>query len=339
MSSACLKPSREVFTNRPVISSRDANAAPCTTKSSPPCASWIFAIDRGDLVVVGDVERQHQRLRRQRVGELADVLFEAALIGEDESGAALRRRLRDRPRQRTMVRDADDQSNFSREVRHQRFFLPPRRRRPPPLSLALPWPCRRHSALAVPVIAEAHRPEVVLLPPPAAGAAAAAAAAELVLAPPALRWLLLRRLLQGLNREFGKRARRRRLAFGPRERRAYQRSAEPAFLATRRLVGWLVVVGSRRSAATPACDDRRRRRLPRRDRRRPRRSRFGCDGSELTAGSVGERGGGLRPRRRAIQVVEHLGEQGGRLRLAARRRHFALFVFVLRVADCHNASV
>ena len=52
------------------------------------------------------------RFRRQRVGELADVLLEAALIGEDQRGAGLRRRLRDRPRQRAMVGDADDQSDF-----------------------------------------------------------------------------------------------------------------------------------------------------------------------------------------------------------------------------------
>jgi hypothetical protein len=42
---------------------------------------------------------------------------------------------------------------------------------------------------------------------------------------------------------------------------------------------------------------------------------------------------GVRLGSRAVQVIEHLRKQGGRLRLAARRRDFAPFVFVLSVAD------
>jgi hypothetical protein len=92
-----------------------------------------------DLVVISDVQRRHHGLRRERSGQLADVLFETSLVGEDEIGAELRGGLRDSPRQRAMVRDADDESNFPREIGHQRFFLPPRRRRPPPCPWPPPW--------------------------------------------------------------------------------------------------------------------------------------------------------------------------------------------------------
>ena len=80
----------------------------------------VLLLDAGehrvDLGVVLHVERQHERLRREGLGELVDVLFEAPLIGEDERRARLGRRLRDRPRERPLVRDADDQAHLAREM-------------------------------------------------------------------------------------------------------------------------------------------------------------------------------------------------------------------------------
>ena len=58
----------------------------------------------------GDVERLRQ---------IADVLFEPlALIGQREPGAGGRRRLRDRPRDRALVGDTDDEAVLSGEIRH-----------------------------------------------------------------------------------------------------------------------------------------------------------------------------------------------------------------------------
>ena len=39
---------------------------------------------RGDLVIVLNVARQHQRTRRQGLRQFRDVFLEAALVGEDE---------------------------------------------------------------------------------------------------------------------------------------------------------------------------------------------------------------------------------------------------------------
>src|SRR5215203_7543598 len=98
----------------------------------------------GDLVVAADVERQHRRLWCQLLGQISDMFFEAALIGEDERRTALRACLRDRPGKRTVIRDADNEADSSREVRHQRFFLPRRRRPPPcPCPCPCPGPCGR----------------------------------------------------------------------------------------------------------------------------------------------------------------------------------------------------
>ena len=78
-------------------------------------------------------------------------------------------------------------------------------------------------ALAMPAVAETHGPEVVLLAARAARtttSAGPAAAAELV-GPAGVTLIVVASILQGLNREFRECARRRRLAFGSRERRAY----------------------------------------------------------------------------------------------------------------------
>jgi hypothetical protein len=77
------------------------------------------------------------------------------------------------------------------------------------------------------VIAEAHRPEVVLAA--ASGPGAPASAAELVRAAGVPLTVVVASIVQGLNRELRKRSGRRGLSVRPRERRAYQRSAETAF--------------------------------------------------------------------------------------------------------------
>ena len=63
-----------------------------------------------DLRIVGDVARQNQRIG-EACGELAHVLLEPfALVGDREPRAGRGRRLRDRPRDRSLVRDADDEA-------------------------------------------------------------------------------------------------------------------------------------------------------------------------------------------------------------------------------------
>ena len=177
MSSACLNPSREVL-HEPagdLFARRERGAV--HDEVEPAVRLLDLREDRGDLVVVGDVERQHHRPRRQRVGQLADVLFETALIGEDESGAAP-----------STVACAIAQAS-------ERWFATPTIRPTFPVKSAISGSsCRRAGgvrrpapgpapsvavALAVPVIAETHRPEVVLT---AAARRTPASAAELVLA-------------------------------------------------------------------------------------------------------------------------------------------------------------
>ena len=66
-----------------------------------------------DLRVVGDVERQDQRIG-QAFGQLADVFFEPlALVGQRDARAGRRGRLRDGPGDRSFVGDADDEAGFA----------------------------------------------------------------------------------------------------------------------------------------------------------------------------------------------------------------------------------
>ena len=76
---------------------------------------------RRDVLVGTDVARQHQRRLREALREVVDVLFEAALIGEREPGAAIGRRLRNGPRKRPFVGDANNESQFSSEITHARL--------------------------------------------------------------------------------------------------------------------------------------------------------------------------------------------------------------------------
>ena len=73
---------------------------------------------RVHLRVDGDVTGQDQRIV-QCLGELADVLFETlALVGHCQTRAGRRRRLRDGPRDRALVRDADDEPRLSTQICH-----------------------------------------------------------------------------------------------------------------------------------------------------------------------------------------------------------------------------
>jgi hypothetical protein len=78
------------------------------------------SVDGVDVGIVRDIARQDDRRLRQSLGKLVDVLLEPALIGERQTCAAARRRLRDRPGDRTLVGDADDEPDFA-----VGFFLRP----------------------------------------------------------------------------------------------------------------------------------------------------------------------------------------------------------------------
>src|SRR5277367_4146507 len=83
---------------------------------------------RRDLRVVVDVElADHVRLdlRGQRTHALLEDL---ALVGHRDLGAFCRQRLRDRPRQALVVRDADDQRSLALYYAHGKY--PYRRRWP-----------------------------------------------------------------------------------------------------------------------------------------------------------------------------------------------------------------
>ena len=118
MSSAMRKLSREVSVNGFLSASAGANAAPCTRKSRPPNSRSSVGAEVRDLLIVADVARQDERVVERR-RQLADVFFEPlAGIGQREARARGRRRLRDRPRDRSLVRDADDETVLSGEIRH-----------------------------------------------------------------------------------------------------------------------------------------------------------------------------------------------------------------------------
>jgi len=65
--------------------------------------------DANDVVVGADVALRHE-LRVHHLGQVADGLLDPfALIGEGELGAAVRELLRNRPGDRALVRDAEDE--------------------------------------------------------------------------------------------------------------------------------------------------------------------------------------------------------------------------------------
>ena len=75
-------------------------------------------VHRLDVIVGRDIAGQRKGRRRQVVRQLLDVVFEAPLIREREPGAARRRGLRDRPRDRVLVGHTDDQAALAREIVH-----------------------------------------------------------------------------------------------------------------------------------------------------------------------------------------------------------------------------
>ena len=73
---------------------------------------------RREVLVVGDVARQDERILELR-RQLADVLLEPfARIRQRDPRALGRRRLRDRPRDGPLVGHTNDQSELSSQIRH-----------------------------------------------------------------------------------------------------------------------------------------------------------------------------------------------------------------------------
>ena len=168
------------------------------------------------------------------------------------------------------------------------------------------------------VIAETHRPEVVLLP--ATGTRTTTAAAELVLSAGVALATVIASVVQGLNGEFRIRAWGRSLAIRPREGCAYQRSPETAFALVLVLGRVLIFAGIQLGLRSFGAGGRLR--LA----RRGHHHRFGIGNLRR----CGRRG---RGRHRSVHALQDLIEERRRLRLAARRRHSAFLVFVFRVAD------
>ena len=75
---------------------------------------------RSNVGVGADITREDER-RFEPLRQLVHMLFEPALIRECEAGAAQRGDLSNRPRDGSLVRDADDEPVFSGEVRQERL--------------------------------------------------------------------------------------------------------------------------------------------------------------------------------------------------------------------------
>ena len=122
MSIAIQKRSRGVSVKRPSRSSAAANATECTSTSS--CPSNVSATSpktRAEVVVGADVARGHERARHRRREVAHRLLDPLALERERELRALVRQPLRDRPRDRALVRDAEHERALSLEPsRHPR---------------------------------------------------------------------------------------------------------------------------------------------------------------------------------------------------------------------------
>ena len=113
------KPSRDVCDER-VRRARRPARTPRRARGSRGRRTPGRASRRASAICssLGDVARQHQRVVERR-RQLAHVLFEPlARIGQREPRAGRRRRLRDRPRDRPLVGDADDEAVFAGEIGH-----------------------------------------------------------------------------------------------------------------------------------------------------------------------------------------------------------------------------
>ena len=112
------KPLAGCLDERIVESALGANAAPWTRKSSPPNSSSMAAATSAICSIVGDVAWPDQRADRRR--EVGDVFLQPlALVGQRQPRAGTRRSLSDRPGDRPLVRNTDDQTVLSREIRHR----------------------------------------------------------------------------------------------------------------------------------------------------------------------------------------------------------------------------
>ena len=119
MSSAVRKSSREVSLNG-IFQRRARRERGAVDHEIEPAELGVHALEDGlDLVVGPDVARQDQRRLGQPLSQLADVLFEPALIGERQPRAARRHCLRDRPGNRALVGHADHEAVFPSEIRHR----------------------------------------------------------------------------------------------------------------------------------------------------------------------------------------------------------------------------
>ena len=116
MSIAIQKRSRGVSVKRPSRSSAAANATECTRmSSSPPKTSPTSRKTRSIAGVVAHVELRYERAR-DRIGELSHALLDAlALERERDLRATLGEPAGDRPRDRPLVGDAQNQCALSRE--------------------------------------------------------------------------------------------------------------------------------------------------------------------------------------------------------------------------------
>ena len=84
-------------------------------KDEVQAAEYLLATARDilNLIVAADVEREDQRIGEVR-RQIADVFFQSLpLIRHGEPCAGVRNRLRDGPRDRPLVGDADDESVFA----------------------------------------------------------------------------------------------------------------------------------------------------------------------------------------------------------------------------------
>ena len=233
MSSAGRNPSREVCTNA-IRMSRDWRTRRRGQEVEPAVllldAAKTASISASFCTSSGSTSGR----RAQRVGELADVLFESALIGEDDASRPARQRaLRDGPRQRTLVRHADDQPDLTRaSVPHALIDRVACFSASCDAGDGRPGRCAgRRCRCAVATLTGPDR-----IGPAELGAAARAGAGT------------VRRRRGGAPRverlahgELGNRARRRRLPFGSRQLRADQRSAGTADRHRRRRAGLDVV--------------------------------------------------------------------------------------------------
>ncbi len=137
MSTAIQNRSRGVSTKRPSRSSAAAKATEWTRMSSPPPnASADLGEDTREVVVGADVALGDERTLDGR-GEVAHVLLDAlALVGERHARPLVGEALRDRPGDRALIRDAEDERLLAFE---------PAGHRGDPNRLASPrrWPAQR----------------------------------------------------------------------------------------------------------------------------------------------------------------------------------------------------